>query len=255
MLLLAAWASYAFRQHALMTATLQQETAYKAAAEAERQRLATVKAEQERQASAAAAEAQRKAAEAEQQRPAAVKAEQDRQASAAAAEAKRKAADAEQQRLAAIKAEQDRQARGAAKEFEAAGFVLLSPDQQKLLLAAVATTGLRVDRISEAEEIRTFPASWPQIGRAGDLIFVADQVWSSRYAKSGSDAPRFSQALAAFVKESRPQIRAFTLSAKGFELLQSIPAFTLPTNSIRFLTTDWSAHIKTADLPLGTTKD
>ena len=71
--------------------------------EAEQQRLAALKAEQERQARfAAEAEAKRKPEEAERQRLAAAKAEQERQARAAAeAEAKRKAEEAEQQRVAA----------------------------------------------------------------------------------------------------------------------------------------------------------
>jgi membrane protein involved in colicin uptake len=55
------------------------------------------------------AEAKRKADEAEQQRLAAAKAEEERKAKAAAeAEAKRKVAEAEQQRLAAAKAEEER---------------------------------------------------------------------------------------------------------------------------------------------------
>ena len=66
----------------------------------EQQRLATVKAEQERQArTAAEAEAKRKSEETEQQRLATVKAEQERQATAAAeVEAKRKNEEAEQHR-------------------------------------------------------------------------------------------------------------------------------------------------------------
>jgi hypothetical protein len=60
---------------------------------------------------AAEAEAKRKAEEAEQQRLAATKAEEERKAKAAAeAEAKRKAEEAEQQRLAAAKAEEERKA-------------------------------------------------------------------------------------------------------------------------------------------------
>ena len=78
--------------------------------EAEQQRLAAAKAEEERKAKTAAeAEAKRKAEEAEQQRLAAAKAEEERKAKAAAeAEAQRKAAEAEQQRLAAAKAEEER---------------------------------------------------------------------------------------------------------------------------------------------------
>jgi tetratricopeptide (TPR) repeat protein len=85
--------------------------------QAEEQRLAAVKAEQERQAQAATeADAKRKAEGAEQQRLAAVKADQERQAQAATeADAKRKAEGAEQQQLAAVKADQERQARAAAE--------------------------------------------------------------------------------------------------------------------------------------------
>jgi tetratricopeptide (TPR) repeat protein len=85
--------------------------------EAEQQRLAAVKAEEQRKATAAAeAEAKRKSEEAEQQRLAAVKAEEQRKATAAAeAEAKRKSEEAEQQRLAAVKAEEQRKATAAAE--------------------------------------------------------------------------------------------------------------------------------------------
>src|SRR6478735_2935420 len=78
--------------------------------EAEQQRLAAAKAEEERNAKTAAeAEAKRKADEVEQQRLAAAKAEEERKAKTAAeAEAKRKADEAEQQRLAAAKAEEER---------------------------------------------------------------------------------------------------------------------------------------------------
>jgi tetratricopeptide (TPR) repeat protein len=84
--------------------------AQRKAEEAEQQRIAAAKAEEERKAKAAAeAEAQRKAAEAEQQRLAAAKAEEERKAkAAAAAEAQRKAEKAEQQRLATVKAEEER---------------------------------------------------------------------------------------------------------------------------------------------------
>jgi tetratricopeptide (TPR) repeat protein len=76
----------------------------------EQRRLATAKAEQERQArTAAEAEARRKSEETEQQRLATFKAEQERQATAAAeVEAKRKSEEAEQQRLAALRAEEER---------------------------------------------------------------------------------------------------------------------------------------------------
>jgi hypothetical protein len=74
--------------------------------EKERQRLADVKAEQERQARAAA-DQEAQAEEAERQRLADAKAEQERQARAAAdQEAQRKAEEAERQRLADARAEQ-----------------------------------------------------------------------------------------------------------------------------------------------------
>ena len=83
---------------------------------------AAVKAEQDRQAKAAAdAEAKRQADEAEQQRLATIKAEQDRQAKAAQdGEAKLQADEAEQQqRLATIKAERDRQVKAAQDRVDA----------------------------------------------------------------------------------------------------------------------------------------
>src|SRR5215471_4753993 len=74
------------------------------AEQAERERLAAAKAEEERKAKAAAeAEARAKAEQAERERLAAAKAEEERKAKAAAeAEAKRKSEEAEQQRLAAV---------------------------------------------------------------------------------------------------------------------------------------------------------
>jgi hypothetical protein len=117
-LLLIGWGGHAFIQQMLTTveqtvqqAELKWEEERKAAEaeakrkadEAEQQRLAAAKAEQERQARAAEAEAKREADKAEQQRLAAAKAEQERQARAAEAEAKRKADEAEQQRLAALR--------------------------------------------------------------------------------------------------------------------------------------------------------
>jgi tetratricopeptide (TPR) repeat protein len=73
--------------------------------------------EEERRA--AEAEADRKVQQAEEQRLAAVKAEQERQERAAAeADAKRSADEAELQRLAAVKADQERQARAAAEAQE-----------------------------------------------------------------------------------------------------------------------------------------
>ena len=74
--------------------------------EAEQQRLAAAKAEEERKAKA---EARAKAEQAEKQRLAAAKTEEERKATAAAeAEAKRKAEEAERQRLAVAKAEEER---------------------------------------------------------------------------------------------------------------------------------------------------
>jgi tetratricopeptide (TPR) repeat protein len=65
---------------------------------------------------AAEVEANRKVGEAEQQRLAVAKADQERRARAVAeAEANRKVGEAEQQRLAAVKADQERQARAAAE--------------------------------------------------------------------------------------------------------------------------------------------
>ena len=218
-------------------------------AEAEQQRLAALKAlklEEERRAKAEAeAEAKRKA-DAEQRRLADLKAEQERQARAEAeAEAKRKA-DVEQRRLADLKAEQERQARARVPNFESGGFVWLSYDQQKLILKAIAEIGIRLDKIPEAEEIKKFPTHWPQIGRPGDLIFVADQDWLSRSPLS----TRFSKAKEAFVKESRPNIRAFTLSAEGFKLINSFSAFELSFPGRLPSTIRWKEHIKIADLPL-----
>jgi uncharacterized protein len=87
------------------------------AEQAEQERLAAAKAEEDRKAKTAAeAEAQRKAEEAEQQRLAAAKAEEERKAKAAAeAEARAKAEQAEQERLAAAKAEEERKAKAEAE--------------------------------------------------------------------------------------------------------------------------------------------
>jgi hypothetical protein len=43
---------------------------------------------------------------------------------------------------------------------------------------------------------------------------------------------------------------AFTLSAEGFELLKSFPAYMFPKDTSRFSAIRWSDHIKIADLPL-----
>ena len=207
---------------------------------------------QEREARAAI-EAQVKSIreQAEQQRRDAFRAEQERQEERAAAEAKHISEQAERQRRDALGAEQDRKASAAAvKEFESAGFEWLSPDQKKLLLKAIATIDSGVDQIFDAEQIKTFPAYWPQIGRRGDLIFIADERWLSRFPDRRWSGPRFSEAMKAFLIESRPNIRAFTLSAEGFELLKSFPSAMSPNDDSRFSTIPWSAYIKVADLPL-----
>src|SRR5262249_4505629 len=146
----------------------------------------------------------------------------------------------------AAKAEEERKAKAVAfpqtapaaprlisKAFESAGFVWLSYGQEQLLLKAITTIGIGVDRIADAEQIRKFPPDWPQIGRPGDLIFVADQSWLLRYGRPSGRGTRFSEALEAFVKESRPSIRAFTLSAEGFNLLRSFSAYTLQYDTSR----------------------
>jgi hypothetical protein len=188
-------------------------------------------------------EEQRKAVETETNSKVA---DADQQRLAAEAEAKLKA-DAEQRRLADLKAEQERQAR-AQVGFESAGFVWLSDEQQEWVLKAIKEVGIGLDQIPEAEEIGKFPTHWPQIGRAGDLIFVADKGWLSRFPHVR--APRFSQAMSAFMKESRPNIRAFTLSAEGIKLLQSFSAYQLSFPGYPPSTIRWSKYIKTANLPL-----
>ena len=87
------------------------------AEDAERQRQATLRAEEERRAKAAAeADAKRKADEAERQRQATLRAEEERRAKAAAeADAKRKADEAERQRQATLRAEEERRAKAAAE--------------------------------------------------------------------------------------------------------------------------------------------
>jgi len=71
-----------------------------------------------------------------------------------------------------------------------------------------------------------------------------------RYGRPSGRGTRFSEALEAFVKESRPSIRAFTLSAEGFHLLRSFSAYTLQYETSRFSSIRWSEYIKFADLPL-----
>jgi hypothetical protein len=109
------------------------------------QREAELKAEQERQAKAAAeADAKRKAEEAEQQRLAAVKADEERKAKAAAeAEAQRRAAEAERQRLAAVKADEERKAKAAAPQPAKPAATAVAPagDTQPTLLGQYGDWG------------------------------------------------------------------------------------------------------------------
>ena len=163
-LLLIGWGGYAFVQRTYTTVekTVQQREAVKAeqerqarAAEAEaeekrkaeqveQQRVAALRAEEDRRAKAAAeAEEKRKAEETGRQRLAAVRAEEDRRAKAAAeAEAKRKMDEAEQRRLAALKAEQDRQAR-AAQDAEAERIAAAKMQQEMQARAAAEAEARR----------------------------------------------------------------------------------------------------------------
>ena len=111
-------------------AAAEAETRRRAEQQAEAQRLPAPRADQERRASAAA-EAEMKP-RAEQQRLSSLRAEQERQASAAAeAETKRKADEAERQRVAAAKAEERKAAPNA--EVGAAPVDKKSPSPQLLL--------------------------------------------------------------------------------------------------------------------------
>src|SRR5262249_37241145 len=93
--------------------------------EAEQQRLAAAKADEERKAKAAAdAEAQRQAEEAQRQRLAAPKADEGRKAKAAVEAEARAKAEQEKDRLAALRAEQERRAKAAA-EAEAKRYAAL----------------------------------------------------------------------------------------------------------------------------------
>ena len=166
------------------------------------------------------------------------------------AEADAKAEDDARKKAAAVSQTAPAAPQAISKAFESAGFVWLSYEQQQLLLKATATVSIGIDQISEAEQIRKFPPDWPQIGRPGDLIFVADRGWFSRIRDRGQGRARFSEAMEAFVKESRANIRAFTLSAEGFELLKGFPGFMLPNDTSRFSSIRWSDYIKIADLPL-----
>jgi hypothetical protein len=129
---------------------LTEAEAKRKADEAEQQRLAVAKAEEERKAKAAAeAEAKRKADEAEQQRLAAAKADEERKA---------KAAEAEQQRLAAAKAEEKRKAAEAERQrlavagIDVADLSLRNGDQRHGMHAVLPTPESKVD--TAAEQVR-----------------------------------------------------------------------------------------------------
>src|SRR5262249_48579852 len=84
--------------------------------QAEKERLAVAKAEERQAKAAAEVEARAKAEQAEKERLAGAKAEEERKAKGAAeAEARAKAEQAEKERLAAAKAEEERKAKGAAE--------------------------------------------------------------------------------------------------------------------------------------------
>jgi tetratricopeptide (TPR) repeat protein len=114
---LVSWAPWTLQRDADNAKAAAEAQAKRKSDEAEQQRLAAARAEEERKAKEAAeAEAKRKSDEAEQQRLAAASAEDERSAKAAAeAEAKRKSDEAEQQRLAALRTQDERKAREAAE--------------------------------------------------------------------------------------------------------------------------------------------
>jgi tetratricopeptide (TPR) repeat protein len=159
---------------------LTEAEAKRKADEAEQQRLAVAKAEEERKAKAAAeAEAKRKADEAEQQRLAAAKADEERKAkaaeaeqqrlAAAKAEEKRKAAEAERQRLAVAKAEEERRKQAEA-EARARYSALVSQSSTAFDIGeydkviSTATEAIRLDpKIADAFHIRARAS-----GRNGD---------------------------------------------------------------------------------------
>jgi Tfp pilus assembly protein PilF len=116
------------------------------AEEAERQRLAALRAEDERQANAATeVEAKRKSEEAERQRLAAQRAEDERQAKAAAeAEAKRKAEETERQRLAALRAEEQRRKQAEAERLINQSYSELSDGDYNRAIAT-ASEAMRLD--------------------------------------------------------------------------------------------------------------
>ncbi len=104
------------RRIAQQQAAIRAEQERIAAEQAEAQRQAAIKAEQERQAAIRAEQERIAAEQAEAQRQAAIKAEQERQAAIRAEQERIAAEQAEAQRQAAIKAEQERQAAIRAKQ-------------------------------------------------------------------------------------------------------------------------------------------
>jgi hypothetical protein len=192
-LLMVGWVGYAYVRHAgegrAQQAELKQEEERRAlVAEAnrkvedvEQQRLAAVKADQDRQARVASeAEAKRKTDEAERQRQANIRAEQESQARAAAeAEAKRKA-------------EEERKAKGAAgvEAKPKAGAPILIINDYSINSVAFAPDGrtalsgsdnkkLKLWDLSSGQEIRTFT------GHSGNVTSVAFAP-DGRTALSGS---------------------------------------------------------------------
>ena len=105
-----------------------------------------VKTEQDRQVTTAAvAQAKRNAEEAEQQRIAAAKAEDDKKAKAAAAEA-------EQQRIAAAKAENEKKAKAAAAETEQQRIAAAKAENEKKAKAAAAEAERQQIAAAKAED-------------------------------------------------------------------------------------------------------
>jgi tetratricopeptide (TPR) repeat protein len=116
------------------------------AEEAERQRLAALRAEEERQAkSALEVEAKRKSEEAERQRLATLRAEEERKAKAEAdVEAKRKSEEAERQRLAILRAEEQRRKQAEAERLAYQSYSELN-DGDYNRAVATASEAMRLD--------------------------------------------------------------------------------------------------------------
>jgi hypothetical protein len=233
-------------QQRLAAAKAEEEKAKAAAAaeaqrkaeEAEQQRLADAKAEEERKAKAAAeAEAQRKAAEVEQQR---LKEEVQRQAKVAAdAEAKRKAAEAEQQRL---KEEVERQAKAAADaeaklkaaEAEQQRLAGLKEEEQRQARAAADVEAKR--KAAEAEQQRLKEEEQRQARAAAG-------VEAKRKAAEAEQ-----QRLAAVKAETEREAKAAAEAAAQREMLVTFTGlFTMRTN------TEVGGGIAASSVPVGST--